>query len=230
MERHFEEELRQIKRQILEMGGLAEAMITDSISCLVKQDKAAAQRVMQNEEKINTLQNTLDESCMRALALRQPFAGDLRFLVAVLKMTADLERIGDNSVNIIEAAQGLLQEPPIKPYIDLPRMSNRVSAMVHSALDALVKMDEKRAFEVALADDEVDSLRNQIVRELLTYMMSEPNKIPSCLQLILITRFYERIGDHATNIAEEVIYMVTGKDIRHHKHDEVMRKSATEGA
>jgi len=228
MERHFEKELRQIKRQILEMGGLAESMIQDSIESLVKQNEEAAFRALRSEERMNMLQNTLDELCLKALALRQPLAGDLRFLVAVLKMTADLERIGDNAVNIVEAARRLMKEPPIKPYVDLPRMATRVANMTHTALDGLVRWDDKLAMTVTMADDEVDNLRNQIFRELLTHMMADPTKIPSCLQLILISRFYERIGDHATNIAEEVIYMVSGKDVRHHQHDEWVQ-TQTEG-
>lgn len=219
MERHFEEDLRNIKRQILEMGGAVESMIADATRTLVERDRDAAVRVLTQEREVNRLQNAVDEACLRVLALQHPMASDLRFLAAVMKMTADLERMGDLTVNITQAARKLINEPPVKPYVDLPRMAKLASNMVHQSLDALVQRDEEMGYQVLLADDEVDNLKHQIFRELLTYMMSDTSKIPSCLQLILISRHYERIADHATNIAEEVIYIVSGRDIRHHQEE-----------
>jgi phosphate transport system protein len=219
VQRHFEEDIRQIKRQVLEMGGDVEAMIADATSSIVDRDMDARSRVLVQEETVNRLQNAIDEACLRVFALHQPLAGDLRFLAAVLKMTADLERIGDLTVNITQAAQRLMNEPPLKPYVDLPRMAALAADMVHKGLDALVDQDEQLARQVLLADEEVDALKDQMFRELLTFMMEDAHKIPICLQLIFVSKHYERIADHATNIAEEVIYYVSGRDIRHHQDD-----------
>jgi phosphate transport system protein len=219
VQRHFEEDIRNIKHQVLEMAGAIEAMITDATRSLVQRDAEAPGRVVAREHVVNRLQNTIDEACLRFFALHQPMAGDLRFLASVLKMTADLERIGDLTVNIVQGAQRLMNDPPLKPYVDLPRMASLAAAMVHKGLDALVKQDEQMAREVLLADNEVDALKDQMLRELLTFMMEDPQKIPICLQLIFVSKHYERIADHATNIAEEVIYYVSGRDIRHHQEE-----------
>jgi phosphate transport system protein len=217
--RHFEEDIRHVKRQVLEMGGDVEAMIADATRAIVDRDMEARDRVRAREETVNRLQNAIDEGCMRVFALHQPMASDLRFLAAVLKMTADLERIGDLALNITQAAERLINEPPLKPYIDLPRMAALASDMVHRGLDALVQQDEEKARAVLLADNEVDALKDQMLRELLTFMMEDPQKVPICLQLIFVSKHYERIADHATNIAEEVIYYVSGRDIRHHQEE-----------
>ena len=220
IKRHFEDDLRNVKRQILEMGGAVESMITDATTHMVERDSDAAFRVLAQEREVNLLQNTIDEACLRVLALHQPLASDLRFLAAVMKMTADLERMGDLAVNIVQSARRLATEPQVKPYVELPRMARLSAAMVRSALDALIQRDDRAATRVLEADHEVDELKHSIFSELLEIMKHEPDKVAGSLQLILISRHYERIADHATNIAEDVIYIVTGKDVRHHQQED----------
>ena len=221
LKRHFEADLREVKRQILEMGGTVESMIADATRHLVDRDADAAVRVLSQEREVNRLQNGIDEACLRVLALHQPLAGDLRFLAAVMKMTADLERMGDLAVNVVQGTRRLASEAPVGPFTDLPRIARLTAEMVHAALNALVERDEATARKVLEADSEVDSLKHQIFRELIDLMRSNPDKVPGYLQLILISRHYERIADHATNIAEEVIYIVSGRDVRHHQENHI---------
>jgi phosphate transport system protein len=219
MRRHFEEDLLEVKRQILVMGGHVESMIAEATRNLVERDAESAVKVLTLEREVNRLQNSVDEACLRLLALHQPLATDLRFLAAVMKMTADLERMGDLAVNIVQSARKLESQPPVQPYIDLPRMAHLASVMVRNALNALIERRDDLAREVLQSDSEVDALKHRIIRDLLEIMKSDASKIDSSLQLVLISRHFERIADHATNIAEEVIYIVTGKDVRHHQDE-----------
>lgn len=217
MERHFEKELGQLNKKIIEMGSKAEEMIRLAIQALVERNMDLAARLPGLEQEVNHMQLDVDERALRLLATQQPMAIDLRFLVTAIKINSELERIGDQAVNIYESTQILLQRPTLKPLLDLPMMAEIAQAMLRESLDAFIKRDPLQAEAVIMEDDRVDDLKDQIFRELLTYMMSDPSTIPRALSLILISRNLERIGDQATNIAEEVIYMVEGKDVRHPK-------------
>lgn len=223
MERHFERELETLRERLLVMGGLAETMIRKSVKALVDRDEALIQAVLAHEEEIDILCLEIDDRCFTLLALRQPMASDLRFLVAAIKINSDLERIGDQAVNIILRARHLIVQPPVKPLIDIPRMAYLAGEMVRKSLDAFVRRDPDLARGVIEADDEVDHLGDQVFRELITYMSADPTTIPRALDLILISRNLERIADHATNIAEDVIYIVRGEDVRE-RGDKELRK------
>jgi phosphate transport system protein len=217
--RHFEEELEALQGRLLEMGGLAEERLQAAVHGLVKRDLSLAERVLTGDEPINQLHVEVDERCFRLLALHQPMATDLRRIVAAVKINNDLERVGDLAVNIAEAAQRYVAHAEVKPLIDIPRMSGIAQAMLHDALDAFVKRDTTLAREVLARDDELDLLKTQVFRELLTYMLQDPATIEPSLDLILVSRHLERIGDHATNVAEDVIFMVSAQDVRHHTRD-----------
>ncbi len=223
MSRVFDEELQQVKDRLLALGGLAEKMIGESISALLERDPGWIQAVYEHEEKADQLCVEIDDRCFKLLALRQPVASDMRFLVAGIKINADLERIADLAVNISNVASDLIGAPPLKPLIDIPRMAGRVQEMARQSLEAFVARNAELALSVIEADDEVDRLRDQIFRELLTYMMGDPATIPRALDLLLVSRNLERMGDHATNIAEDVIYLVRGEDIRE-RGDKEIRK------
>ena len=223
MERHFETELQAIKERLLAMGALAESMIRTSVRALVDRDEALVQAVLAHEEEMDLFCIEIDDRCFTQLALRQPMASDLRFLVASIKINSDLERIGDQTVSIALRVRSLIREPELKPLIDIPRMTALAQEMVRKALDAFVRRDAELARSVIEADDDVDSLRDQVFRELLTYMMADTATIPRALALILISRNLERIADHATNIAEDVIYIVRGEDVRE-RGDKEIRK------
>lgn len=216
MERHFDEELKTLKERILYMGSLIESMIHYAIKSLVERNSNLLKEVFKHEDEVNKLHIEIDDICLKLLALRQPIAVDLRFITAAMKINSDLERMGDQAINISQNTEDLLKQPQLKPLIDLPRMADIVKKMVKDSLDAFVKKEPELAKSVLTRDDEVDNLKDQIFRELLTYMMADPNNIERSLDLILISRNLERIGDHATNIAEDVIFMALGKDIRHH--------------
>jgi phosphate transport system protein len=216
MERHFDQDLQQLKERILYMGSLAETMIHIAVKALVDRKKDLTQDVYRQEEEVNKLHIEIDDRCITMIALHQPAASDLRFIAAGMKINADLERIADQAVNICETTEYLLQEPQLKPLIDVPRMAQIASKMLKDALDAFVNRDENLARSVLTRDDEVDELKEQVFRELLTYMISDPTTIKRGLDLILISRNLERIADHATNIAEDVVFVIVGKDIRHH--------------
>lgn len=215
MKRHFDVELKELKKKILEMDGMVEAAIDYSIKALVDRDEKLILEVTKKEEGINKIHLDIDDICLKLLALHQPMAADLRFIAAALRINSELERIGDMAVNITDATRELLNEPPLKPLIDIPKMSNLSRQMTKDALDAFINRDIELAKNVILRDDEVDDLKDQLFRELLTYMMSDPKAIKRALELILVSRHLERIGDHATNIAEDVVFMVLGEDIRH---------------
>jgi phosphate transport system protein len=217
--RHFEEELELLQQRLLSMGGLAEDRMGDSVKAVTNRDPALVERILVGDEPINALHIEIDDRCFKLLALHQPMAADLRAIVAAVKINTDLERVGDLAVNIAEAAKRYLQHPPVKPLIDIPRMGDIAQRMLRDALDAFVRRDTQLAEAVLAADDTLDALKTQIFRELLTFMLSEPSTIEPALDLILISRHLERIGDHATNIAEDVIFMVSARDVRHHIAD-----------
>jgi phosphate transport system protein len=215
MQRHFHDELEALKQTLLAMGGLVEDQIRRVMRALTERDDAVAQEVIERDRQVNAYDVEVDETCVNLLALHQPAAGDLRFITTAMKIVTDLERIGDQAVNIGQRALELNREPQLKPYIDLPRMAERAQAMVKDSLDAFVGRDTDLARRVRAADAEVDALKEQIFRELLTFMMEDARTIPRAIRLILVSRFIERVADHATNIAEMVIYMVEGKMVRH---------------
>jgi phosphate transport system protein len=215
MQRHFHEELEALKQTLLAMGALVEDQIRRVMRALVERDDVEARAVIERDREVNTYDVEVDEKCVELLALHQPAAGDLRFLTTAMKIVTDLERIGDQAVNIAQRVLDLNQEAQVKPYIDLPRMAERAQTMVKQSLDAFVARDTDLARRVCAADDEVDALKEQIFRELLTFMMEDPKTIPRAIRLILISRFLERVADHATNIAEMVIFMVDSRMVRH---------------
>ena len=214
--RHFQEELEQLKRRLLEMGGLAEENVRLAVKGLVDRDHVLIDRVLLGDEPLNALHIELDNRSFTLLALYQPMAADLRTIVAALKINTDLERVGDLAVNIAEAARRYASHSPVKKLIDIPRMGHIAQSMLRDALDAFVKRDVALARQVLNADDELDALKTQVFRELLTYMLQDPSTVEPALDLILVSRHLERIGDHATNVAEDVIFMVSAQDVRHH--------------
>jgi phosphate transport system protein len=217
MERHhFEEELQALKNRLLTMGALVEERVHQAVRSLVDRRLEEAERVIASDQEVNDLQIDIDDRCLRLLATQTPLAVDLRLITAAMKINADLERIGDQAVNVAENVIKLLPQPPLKPLIDIPRMAELAQQMTRDALDAFVKKDPELARDVLKRDDEVDNLKDQVFRELLTYMMADPGTIQRALALILISRNIERIADHATNIAEDVIFLVEAKDVRHH--------------
>jgi len=217
MQRHFHEELEALKQTLLAMGGLVEDQIRRVMRALIERDDALAQEVVTRDQQVNAYDVEVDETCVSLLALHQPAAGDLRFITTAMKIVTDLERIGDQAVNIAQRVLELNREPQLKPYIDLPRMAEKAQRMVKESLDAFVARDTELARKVCAEDAAVDALKEQIFRELLTFMMEDPKTIPRAIRLILISRFMERVADHATNIAEMVIFMVKVKSIGHMK-------------
>jgi phosphate transport system protein len=216
IERPFDEELKSFKEKLLDMASRAEEQIGLAVRGLKDRKQEMACEVLEKEEAINRLDIEIDDMAMRLLALRQPMATDLRFITSAMKIGSDLERIGDLAVNIAERTLELLKSPQLKPLIDIPRMAEMAQEMVRDALNAFVNGDADLAKNVCQRDDQVDQLNNQIFRELLTFMMADATTIPRAVDLILVGRHLERIADHATNIGEDVIYMVRGKTIKHH--------------
>jgi phosphate transport system protein len=223
MKKHYREELGSLKETVLRMGGLVEQMTHRAIQALVERKIEMLAEVNAMESQVNQLHIDIDEICLEMIALRQPTAADLRFITAAMKINTDMERIGDQAINICERAQFLLTVPPVKPLIDIPRMAKLAQEAVRKSLDAFVRRDPDLARQVIEGDDEVDSLRDQVFRELLVYMMADTATIPRALALILVSRNLERIADHATNIAEDVIYIVRGEDVRE-RGDKELRK------
>jgi phosphate transport system protein len=215
MERIFDKELTALKERLLYMGSMAQGMIRVAIKGLVERDEPILEEVFKNEEEVNHLQIEIDDMAMKLLALRQPMAIDLRFIAASIKINSELERIADQAVNVCQNTQVLLKYPLLKPLIDIPRMAEIAQKMLNDSLEAFVNRDPDQAQVTLGEDDKLDGLKDQIFRELLTYMISDPTTVQRALCLILISRNLERIGDHATNICEDVIYMVQGRDIRH---------------
>jgi phosphate transport system protein len=213
--RHFQDELEQLKTRLLEMGGLAEEHVRLAVEGLVHRDRAVIDRVLLGDEPVNRLHVEIDSRCFTLLALFQPMAADLRTIVAAVKINADLERVGDLAVNIAEAARRYASHPPVKKLIDIPLMAEIAQDMLRDSLDAFVRHDVDLAQHVLDEDDRLDALKTQIFRELLTYMLQDPSTIEPALDLILVSRHLERIGDHATNVAEDVIFIVSARDVRH---------------
>jgi phosphate transport system protein len=213
--RQYEEDLRGLRAGLLKMGGLVERQIAEAVDSLVTRNSQQARVTIARDSEVNHMDVASDEICIRLLALHQPAASDLRFITTGLKITTDLERIGDNAVNICERAVELNQEPQIKPYIDIPRMASIAQSMVKDSLDAFMREDTTLAEEVIERDDEVDGLNYQIYRELLSYMAEDPSTITRATRILFVSKYLERIADHATNIAEMVVYMVKGRTIRH---------------
>jgi phosphate transport system protein len=213
--RHFQEELETLKGRLLEMGGLAEERVRQAVQGLVLRDPVRIDQVLHGDEPVNLLHIEIDNRCFRLLALHQPMATDLRAIVSAVKINTDLERVGDLAVNIAEAGKRYVLHPPVKQLIDIPQMAEIAQSMLRDALDAFVRQDTDLAQRVLNEDDRLDGLKTQVFRELLTYMLQNPVTVEPALDLILISRHLERIGDHATNIAEDVIFMVSARDVRH---------------
>ena len=216
-QRQFDRDLEELKKKLIHMAALTETMIDKTIGELVSRDERLAEKVPEYEEELNRLQIEIDDQALTLLATQCPVATDLRFIVAATKINGELERIGDLVINITENVHVLAQHPPLKPLIDIPRMADLARQMVRDSLDAFIRGDALQAQSVIMADDQIDALKDQVLRELLTYMIADPHTIERSLALILISRHLERIGDHATNIAEDVIYMTQGRDVRHPK-------------
>ncbi len=213
--RHLDEELAELKTKLVHMASLAEDQIDKALAALVKRDSALAHRVIEQDHKVNALDVEIDEDCIRLLALHQPAARDLRLVTTGMKISTELERISDLAENVCERTIELNEEPQLKPYIDIPRMGNLARIMVKESIDAFVKDDSALARKVLAHDDLVDELMEQIFRELLSFMIEDPHTISRAIRLSFIAKYIERVADHATNIAELVVYLVEGKIIRH---------------
>jgi phosphate transport system protein len=213
--RHLHTHLDDIRLRVIEMGAQVEAMIASATRAVVERDEDLVTQVIEQDSQVDRMEVEIDDDCHSVLARNQPTAVDMRFLVAVMKITADLERMADSAVNIAQAARQLNREPPLEPYVDLPRLSARVQAMVRESLDAFVGRDAALANSVCNEDDEVDALYRRLFAELVELMRSDNTNVPRALHLLLVSRNLERIADHATNIAEDVVYYVEGRDIRH---------------
>jgi phosphate transport system protein len=215
MERHLDQDLDKVRQMLLKMGGVVEGMVAKATQALLERSARLCTEVIDGDTEVDHLEMEVDEAAYSILVRKHPTAVDLRFLVAATKINSNLERIGDSAVNIAQSVEQINDQPPLKPYIDLPHLSELVQKMVRNSLDAFVRKDAVLAAEVCSSDDEVDGLYKQIFRELLTYMIEDPKTVSRALHLLLISRNLERIADHATNIAEDVIYYVEGRDIRH---------------
>lgn len=214
--RHFDQELEELKVKLLEMSSLVETAINRSIAAVVEKDRAPAEEVLKNEARINEMEIGIDDLAIRLLTLKHPMAVDMRLITAAMKINNDLERMGDLAVNIADRALDLIQEPVIKPMIDIPHIAALVQSMVRKALDSFVTRDPELARSVLASDDAVDDLRTASFHELISYMQKSPQSIPQGVSLISVVRNLERIADHATNISEDVLFYVKGVDVRHH--------------
>ncbi len=224
MERHFDEELDILKSKLLRMASLVEAIIAKSIKALMERKPELTEKVWDEEDAINMLEIDIDDQCLKLLALRQPIAVDLRFITSAMKINNDLERMGDLAINIVGCTKEILKYPQLKPLNDIPQIANFAQEMVMESIKSLVNRDSKLAREVCKQDSNVDSLNDQLFREILTYMMQNPKNIEIGLEFILVGRNLERIADHATNIAEDVIYLVEGKTIKHHIEEKKLKQ------
>jgi len=212
----LEEETSKLKKMLFEMASSVEEMIAKSIKALEENNMILAEDVIKSDDKVNEMEIEIDNQCIRILALLHPEAEDLRTVTMIMKINNDLERIGDHAVNIAEMTLYLADKPPVKPLIDIPKMAKKAIEMLQESLDSFVNKDAELAIQVCRKDDEVDALEPQIVRELVTYMISDPQTIDRALTLILIARGLERVADLATNIAEDAYYMASGKILKHH--------------
>ena len=215
MERHFELELEALQEQVLLMGGRVESIIQKSISALERRDPALARQVIVDDVVIDRMENEIDERCLRLLALQQPLAGDLRFITGALKISNDLERVGDHAVNIAGGADRLAGLPPLKPLVDIPRLATLATGMLREALNAFVRHDAEAARQICRRDDAVDALNRQLFRELISFMIEDPSTITRAMELILVARNLERVADLATNVAEEVVFIAEARVIKH---------------
>jgi phosphate transport system protein len=214
MRQSYEKELATLRQEILRMGGLVGQAIEDAVQSLARQDEQLAKKVIAGDDVIDQLEVDIEDRCMVLIARQQPMARDLRMIGTGLKITTDLERMGDHAFDIAKVTVKLANQPLIKPLVDIPRMARMAQKMLADSLDAYTKLDITLAEKVCLADNEVDDLYQQVFRELLTYMMEDPRTIGQATQLIFVGRYLERIADHATNIAEWVIYLETGQRLR----------------
>lgn len=214
--RHFIQELDRLQERLLEMGGLVESSIHESIATLIERDENRAEKVWENEARINQSEIEIDDLATQLLALQQPMARDLRFITAAIKINSDLERMGDLAVNVVQRSLKLIKQPEIKPLVDIPRMAKLVEAMVRKSLDSFVRRDPELARSVLLSDDDVDRLRTSVYDDLVVLMQQDSTVVPQGVDLILISRQLERIADHSTNIAEDTLFLVKGIDVRHH--------------
>ena len=219
MERHFERELEDLNKQLLLMGGRAETIVLKSVEALRRLDRDLANEVFADDKIIDRMELDIDERCLRLLALQQPMAKDLRFITAALKINNDLERVGDHGVNIAGSVMRLAGKPMLKPLIDIPRMAELASDMLHESLDAFVRRDAEKARRICIRDDAVDQLNDQIFRELVSYMVEDPKTITRAMELILVARNLERVADLATNVAEEVVFIAEARVIKHHAEE-----------
>jgi len=221
LERHFDQELQALKNDLLKMGGRAEAVIRKAIEALKRSDSRLADEVVADDRAIDRLEIDIDERCVSLLALRQPMAVDLRFITAALKISNDLERVGDHAVNIAGSVKRLAGEPPLKPLVDIPRMADLATGMLREALDAFVRRDAPTARRLVMRDDEVDNLNRQLFRELISFMIEDARTITRAIDLVLVARNLERVADLATNIAEEVVFIAEARIIKHHAEERV---------
>ena len=211
----FDEALQHLKEKLLRMGSLVEDAVKNSITALVERDNALAQKVIDNDRQVNTLDVEIDEESIGLIARRQPMATDLRFITMAMKITTDMERMGDLAVNIAERTLELNEEPVLKPYIDIPKMQEIAQGMIRDALNAFVRKDKKLAMDVIMRDDKVDDLKHDVLQELAFFMAQDPTTVSRAMKISFVAQYLERIADHATNIAEMVIYFVDGRMIRH---------------
>lgn len=229
MERHFVHEIEALKEQLLRMGGRAEAIVLKAVEALRRHDEVLAREVFADDKQVDQLELDIDARCVGLLALQQPMAGDLRFITAALKISNDLERVGDHAVNIAGSATRLAREPELQPLGDITQMAEKSSAMLHEALDAFVRRDSDAARRLCLRDDEVDQLNRQVFRDLLAFIRDDPRTAPRAMELILVARNLERVADLATNVAEEVVFIAEARVIKHHA-EERHAAAAGEGA
>jgi phosphate transport system protein len=215
MERHFDQELADLKEHLLRMAGFAEQNVAQALKALVQRDHSLAKKVDADDSQLDKLEIEIDNRCIKLLALRQPIATDLRFITMAMKISSELERIGDQAVNIAHRAEELNKEPLLKPLVDIPRMADHAQGMIHDGLDAFVYAKPDLAREVVKRDVKVDLLNRQLHRELTSFMIEDPHTITRCLNLMSVAHNLERIADHATNIAEDIVYLYEGRDIRH---------------
>ncbi len=219
MDRHFDQDLEVLKQELLKMGGRAEAILQKGVESLKQRDPRLAEQVFEDDRVIDRMEIDIEERCVNLLALRQPMAVDLRFITAALKISNDLERVGDHAVNIAGSALRLSREPLLKPLVDIPRMVDAAAGMLREALDAFVRRDAATARRLVRRDDEVDALNRQVFRELVSYMIEDPSTITRAMELILVARNLERVGDLATNVAEEVVFIAEARIIKHHAEE-----------
>lgn len=225
MHRHFEDEFAELSNQILYMASLTEKALESAVRALQTRDRSLAEQLISDDPAINKLEVKIDNLCIELLARHQPLAKDLRFIISATKINSDLERIADHAVNIAERTLDLVDEPQLKPLIDIPRMASIAQEMAKTALDAFLHRDVEQAVAVCRRDDEVDALENQVIRELITYMVNDPKTISRSLALIMIAKNLERVADLSTNIAEEVVFMVEARSIKHHLAKEDVHQS-----